>query len=902
MKQWSENDREVYLRELLRMDGYGINEEDTMCRQCGIRPHQYRCIDCCGDVRWCLECTLDLHITNPLHFIEARPCHSTKNHCFNPKRAFNDDFLIVDSSGLHEVALDFCECERAPSHSLQLMRARLYPATGTNPRTAASFRVLRQFHLLSFESKCSGYEFYNSLARLTDNTGSPSRDRYDEFMRMIRQWRHLKMLKQTGRGHDPAGVLSTQPGQCALLCPACPQPGVNLPPDWESVPDKESWKYTLFLAIDANFKLQRKRVSSEERDPSLGSGWAFFVDEGKYKEYLAANWDYKQDRSTCMSHDAVDKPDREARGLAASGAGTIDCARHDFKRPNGVGDLQLGERYINIDYLFFMSLINSKIRIIVVSYDIVCQWHKKLFDRMMSFPHQMHLQNNVLYITFLVPKFHLPAHIEDCNLQFSFNLTKGVGRTDGEAPERGWASINPVAQSTKEMGPGSRRDTLDDHFNDWNWKKTIAFGDRMLTKIKEAVPARSEHRQALQDFEASIPPTVIEEWKLAVENWEKDASQPNPFKTKTKAVSEQSARLQLAAEAADDAVNQNSTYSHMSHPSVMIANGLQLEDDQRRLSADIVGLGQLPTTKQLTNILERSNSLRRRIAAWTENQTLYMPHATQERIKHTYNGSPDGTASTRVTDIQLYLPSALSKDVVIDESLRIIEWKLREGQAYDALEEIRHVLRLRSHMYKYKDRYSRGVKANTRSNTAISNATTRINRASEKYRVARAALITLAPGLELEQPLWEHALRRLNKEDIRGLSEGLYGDTEGTRKPSWIWMTYNTISDDEGDNPALNEALRVEWCRARARAMRWDEEVELLQEEMRRILAFLKWHELWWEQQGVAASSSDAATNEGKIAYSRKQASLRRMLHERFSVTWREIPRFIELWEGKVAV
>lgn len=54
-------------------------------------------------------------------------------------------------------------------------------------------------------------------------------------------------------------------------------------------------------------------------------------------------------KSTCVSHDAVDKPDREARGLAASGAGTVDCARHNFKRPNGVGDLQKGERYVGMD-------------------------------------------------------------------------------------------------------------------------------------------------------------------------------------------------------------------------------------------------------------------------------------------------------------------------------------------------------------------------------------------------------------------------------------------------------------------------------------------------------------------------------------------------------------------------
>ncbi|KAF9456024.1 hypothetical protein BDZ94DRAFT_1353138 [Collybia nuda] len=705
----------------------------------------------------------------------------------------------MDSNKRATIGLDFCECERAPSHSIQLLRARLYPATGMYPKTAASFKVLRQFHLLSFESKCSGYEFYNSLARLTDNSGSPRRDRYDEFMRMIRQWRHLKMLKRTGRGHDVEGVKATKPGQCAILCPACPQPDINLPPDWESAPDDESWKYALILSIDANFRLQRKRISSEERDPSLGSGWAFFVDEAEYKAYLAANWDHKQEPSTCMSHDAVNKPDREAQGLAASGAGTIDCARHNFKHPNGVGDLQAGERYINMDYLVFLSLVNSKIRIIVISYDIVCQWHKKLFDRMMSFPHHMHLSKNVVYILFLIPKFHLPAHIEDCNLQFLFNLTKNVGRTDGEAPECGWASINPVAQSTKEMGPGSRRDTLDNHFNDWNWKKTITFGERMLNKIQEAVPSRSEHPQALEDFEVSIPPAIIKEWKVAIEDWEKDASQPNPFKMKAKR------------------------------------------------------LGLHPTEKQLTNILNRSNHLRQKIAAWTDDQALYMPHAAQERMRN-------------VTDIRLYLPSALSMTTIVDKGLCIIEWKLREGQAYDALEEIRHVLHLRSHLYKHKDCFSRGVKANTRSNVAIENATMRINRASEKYKVARAALISLAP---------EHALRRLDKEDIHGLSEGLYGDTEGTRRPSWIWMSYGIVTNDGDNDYVMNEALRVEWCRARARAMRWDEEVELLQEEMRRILVFLEWQAIWWEHQGTAAYSLDSTTKEGMIAYANKQASLR---------------------------
>lgn len=134
------------------------------------------------------------------------------------------------------------------------------------------------------------------------------------------------------------------------------------------------------------------------------------------------------------------------------------------------------DRYLNMDYLFFSSLENTPLRWLVVSYDIACQWHKNIWDRMRIFPHERQILHGMECIKFLVPKFHLPAHIEACNIAFSFNLTKGVGRTDGEAPERGWADANRLAGSTKEMGPGSRRDTIDDHFNDWNWKKIIALG------------------------------------------------------------------------------------------------------------------------------------------------------------------------------------------------------------------------------------------------------------------------------------------------------------------------------------------------------------------------------------------------------------------------------------------
>jgi hypothetical protein len=61
-------------------------------------------------------------------------------------------------------------------------------------------------------------------------------------------WAHLKTLKRSGRGHDPAG---TKEGECAVLCPACPQPGMNLPDNWRD-PSKDR-HVGPFLLLRATF-------------------------------------------------------------------------------------------------------------------------------------------------------------------------------------------------------------------------------------------------------------------------------------------------------------------------------------------------------------------------------------------------------------------------------------------------------------------------------------------------------------------------------------------------------------------------------------------------------------------------------------------------------------------------
>lgn len=119
---------------------------------------------------------------------KARPRHGI---CTNPRPAVADDFVVVDTNAIHEVALDFCGCETAQPHDIQLLRARWYPSTGKNPRTAATFTVLRRFHLMTLESKCSGKEFYISIVRGSDNTGTvPVRVSVFPFAAMSHAERH----------------------------------------------------------------------------------------------------------------------------------------------------------------------------------------------------------------------------------------------------------------------------------------------------------------------------------------------------------------------------------------------------------------------------------------------------------------------------------------------------------------------------------------------------------------------------------------------------------------------------------------------------------------------------------------------------------------------------------------
>jgi hypothetical protein len=79
--------------------------------------------------------------------------------------------------------------------------------------------------------------------------------------------------------------------------------------------------------------------------------------------------------------------------------------------------------------------------------------------------------------------------------------------------------------------------------------------------------------------------------------------------------------------------------------------------------------------------------------------------------------------------------------------------------------------------------------------------------------------------------------------------------------------------------------------KSKARVDRWNEEVQLVKEEMRRVLAFLEWKAKWWMDRrgrdlGVRPDIAD-----GIRAYAAEQAHINRELARSFKMHWESVGR-----------
>jgi hypothetical protein len=110
------------------------------------------------------------------------------------------------------------------------------------------------------------------------------------------------------------------------------------------------------------------------------------------------------------------------------------------------------------------------------------------------------------------------------------------------------------------------------------------------------------------------------------------------------------------------------------------------------------------------------------------------------------------------------------------------------------------------------------------------------------------------------------------------------GTGETRRTLSWIWTTKSRTPNDDDET---DDILQSEWAKSRARANRCKEEVQLLREEMRRVLAFLKWKSEWWLQRQGLREGLSRDQDEGLRAFAVGQADLQQHLMAHFQEIWK---------------
>ncbi|KAJ7278653.1 hypothetical protein C8J57DRAFT_1502496 [Mycena rebaudengoi] len=890
--------QQTFLDENLRFAGLGDDAENPTCAHCAksldvAGARLFCCVECGVFLQW-KSCVCDWHALFPLHTVkEWNGTYWTNislaslgsvyqlghggHPCLHPAKAVRT-MVVMGTEHIHSIRFRYCACDRSDraNNIEQLMRNAWYPATTVDPRTCATYAALDLYCLLNVVANINVHDFVGTLERNTDPLGvNKVPDRYKVFGHVVRQYAFLLRVKCAGRGHDAEGLVHHLNGACAVLCWACPHDNINLPEGWREVSAEFRFLYMLILAMDANFHLKNRIRKNEHYDPPTGSGWGHLVEEELYKTHLK---DYvaEKDVSTCIAFAALlQKDTRMTTGLRCSGIGGVVCARHECVRPQGVGDLQKGERYSNMDYISSQR----------------SQWKIHLWERMEKMPSRLQLEKDHVTLEFGLPVWHAVAHEKKCQVQNSLSYVKGVGRTDGEGIERTWAGFNPLAWATVEMGLGARHDALEDKISHHNFEKNVGEGDTLPWKLILAISERDRQVTEFEEVDRTLTDELRNKWQAQVDAWMLDRTAPNPYELSAESrkvvPTEASIRLELTKEDSKLATASGGRV-HGSSMSAFLTVGMQLEDSQYRIRLEAKGRVLL-TLGRKEKVEELRMAFLRKSRKFRNLQQVHMPGVIAEIEAEDDKRDPD-LPPPLAEDVKLWLPSQLhgaARVAGCAVGLPEREAKLREAQCGDALGLLHQRLHVKHHLLNHRDDGNAvGQRAATRSYTLIGTLGECITTVAEKYRRARRALIWLrgaeacehikglmAKDITLDEDQEKDAAVRQKLSLLgSGYRKKKGRATLSSKKKvfSWIWTEGGGPGPGE-DEGALHDSVRVEWSKALARKMRWEEE----------------WLALWWEARRTARVEGVSPELRGGLeAYAAHQAALARHIARRFKAEW----------------
>jgi hypothetical protein len=189
-----------------------------------------------------------------------------------------------------------------------------------------------------------------------------------------------------------------------------------------------------------------------------------------------------------------------------------------------------------------------------------------------------------------------------------------------------------------------------------------------------------------------------------------------------------------------------------------------------------------PTAAQTLAFTKRRTTLLKRIHRFRQVQGVYMP-ALRALLSNEQRQVYDGNGEQLPEATRLFMPSELDDTIrgrACATGLPEIEACMREGEAMQVLEAIRHGLRTRTMTNRYKLRNWTGQGMLTKGQGILRQINIKIHAAKLRYRYARAALLALH-----KHGAWEERLSILHNDDVRALNERALMDEEKAQNRHW---------------------------------------------------------------------------------------------------------------------
>ncbi|TCD60065.1 hypothetical protein EIP91_010791, partial [Steccherinum ochraceum] len=510
----------------------------------------------------------------------------------NPFHARRPLTTVVHTNGVHFIEVRYCKCLPQTPPDEQLLASGLYPASQLRPQTAFTLQVLDDGMLDKIICKTPTRNYFTKLRRHTTKAFPDLvSDRYRELLRGLRQWMWITQRMSSGSVYlHPPGTKIPE-GAFAVECPTCPKPPINLPKDYKT--DVNQWKYRPQASQDGNFKAEQVRYKADHSDDiRLSDGLGFMVGSEKYKAHLLETMKDLPEKSDCREHRAVNETHTHWISKPGSDKQTWTTRSHGQSMKHFAGD----------------------IKAFLVFYDVICQYFKKLKERLRAGTH-LELDEQFVF-EYALGQWHVHGHQRSCFSRFAPLFIPGAGWVDGEVIETLWSQLNEASGSLRAMGTAHRQETLDLLMSESNWRKLVAMPVTLLRKYEKAVVNVLESELLLAQLRGS---------ELVMKNrsmWELQAR----YAQRMRGVDfRKSLDLMLCFDLAEEKAD---TRAHVLKRLVekeagqavgqadWISEGIAIQEIQLGLIEESRKLGRSPTIEQETELLRKRNRLQTRINAF----------------------------------------------------------------------------------------------------------------------------------------------------------------------------------------------------------------------------------------------------------------------------------------------